>query len=167
LARRDTTDTKASLVTSIQNGHTVEEACRLVGKSMQTYEYYRRTDKEFKDKIDNIRNATNKSLAEDLNQKQIPFAEFRQRYLGSKTFPHQQNIVDLIDEVQPSWLHPGMVYEKGDNPDYILVNMPPEHAKSMTMSIDYITYRVALNPNIRVKIVSKNLDLAKQILRCY
>ena len=164
MARRDTSETKARIVQYIQTGHTVEEACRLVGKSQQTYEYYRRTDKEFKDKIDLIRAATNKSIAESADSKQIPFAEFREKYLGSKTFPHQQNIVDLLEDRDPTWVHSGMTFERGENPDYILVNMPPEHAKSMTISIDYVTYRVALNPNIRVKIVSKNMDLAKHFL---
>lgn len=164
MPRRDTTDTKQRLVNAIQNGYTVEEACRSVGKSMQTYDYYRRTDKEFKDKVDLIRTATNKSLSTDSVEKQISFAEFRQKYLGSRTFPHQQNIVDLLDGDQPQFLHPSMLWEQGENPDYVLVNMPPEHAKSMTISIDYVTYRVALNPNIRVKIVSKNMDLAKHFL---
>jgi hypothetical protein len=56
-----------------------------------------------------------------------------------------------------------MTYEAG-LPQYVLVNMPPEHAKSMTVSIDYITYRICTDPNIRIKVVSKTREMAKEFL---
>ena len=72
----------------------------------------------------------------------------------SKTFDHQKNVISLLEDGEPSWLHGNMLYEPGFK-NYVLVNMPPEHAKSMTVSIDYVTYRICIDPNVRIKLVSK------------
>jgi hypothetical protein len=55
------------------------------------------------------------------------------------------------------------VYEAGD-PNYIMINTPPEHAKSATLSINYVTYRVATDPNVRIILVSKTQERAKEFL---
>ncbi len=83
--------------------------------------------------------------------------------MKSETFAHQQNVIDLIENKDPSWLHPSMLFEPGVK-NYVLVNMPPEHAKSMTVSIDYITYRICVDPNVRIKVVSKTQTMAKEFL---
>jgi hypothetical protein len=46
----------------------------------------------------------------------------------------------------------------------ILVNIPPNHAKSMTVTIDYVTWQVCQNPNFRVLIVSQTQQLAADFL---
>jgi hypothetical protein len=56
-----------------------------------------------------------------------------------------------------------MVYEKGE-PDLAIVNMPPEHSKSTTLTMNYVTYRIAKDPNIRVLIVSKTEGMASKFL---
>ena len=56
-----------------------------------------------------------------------------------------------------------MIYEQGFK-NYVLCNMPPEHAKSMTVSIDYVTYRIVTDPNVRIKLVSKTQQMAKEFL---
>jgi hypothetical protein len=76
-----------------------------------------------------------------------------------------QNVVDLMEGRDPGWLHPSMVYEKGTSGlSRLLVNVPPNHAKSMTVTINYATYRVCKDPNINVIIVSKTQDQAKKFL---
>ncbi len=67
-------------------------------------------------------------------------SEFRQRFLHNSTFPHQQNLVDVIEGNDPGWLHPNMKYEKGLNNNRILLNIPPNHAKSITVTVDYVTW---------------------------
>jgi hypothetical protein len=94
----------------------------------------------------------------------LDFAEFRQRYLHSKTFPHQQNLIDVIEGREPGWLHPSMKYEKGLANNRILLNIPPNHAKSMTVTVDYVTWQVCQNPNFRVLIVSQTQQLAADFL---
>ena len=93
------------------------------------------------------------------------FAEFCQKYLGFKTWPHQQHIIDLLEGRAPTDLHPSIVYEPGTaGLSRLLVNVPPNHAKSMTVTISYVTYRICKNPNVRVIVVSKTQDQAKKFL---
>jgi hypothetical protein len=155
---------KRIILTAVSEGMTIEQACASAGKSIKTYEYYRRTDKVFTDKVDRTRlGLKDKSFASgDVHD--ISFAEFRERFLHSKTFPHQQNIVDVIEGRQPSWNHPSMKFEKGLANNRILINIPPNHAKSMTITVDYVTWQVAQNPNFRVLIVSQTQRLAADFL---
>ena len=46
---------KRVILAAIGDGMTVEQACKSAGKSIKTYEYYRRTDKDFAEKIDRTR----------------------------------------------------------------------------------------------------------------
>ena len=148
-------DAKKRLIALIEDGVTVEDACRAVGKSVKSYEYYRASDPQFKEAIDLARVLQKRKgvVAED--DKNISFEDFRIKYLSSQTFPHQRNIISLLEDGEPAWLHPNMIYEQGFK-NYVLCNMPPEHAKSMTVSIDYVTYRIVTDPNVRIKLVSED-----------
>jgi len=57
-----------------------------------------------------------------------------------------------------------MKYEKGIADNRILINIPPNHAKSITITVDYVTWKVAQNPNFRVLIVSQTQQLAADFL---
>jgi spermidine/putrescine-binding protein len=56
-----------------------------------------------------------------------------------------------------------MKYEPGES-NRLLVNVPPEHAKSTVITVNYSTYRIALNPNIRIIVVSKTLNKAREFV---
>ena len=142
-------DAKKRLLALIEEGVTVEDACRAVGKSVKSYEYYRSSDPQFKEAIDLLRVLQKRKGVVSQEDIEISFEEFRTKYLNSRTFDHQRNITSLLEEGEPAWLHGNMTYEKGFK-NYVLVNMPPEHAKSMTVSIDYVTYRIVTNPNVRI-----------------
>ena len=165
VGNKDTADlAKRVILTSVAQGLTIERACAEAGKSMKTYEYYRRTDKVFADKIDRTRlGLQTKNYAEsDIHD--ISFGEFRERFLHQKTFAHQQNLIDVIEGREPGWFHPSMKYEPGLNSNRILINIPPNHAKSMTVTVDYVTWKVAQDPNFRVLIVSQTQQLAADFL---
>jgi len=155
---------KRIILSAVAEGMTIEQACLSAGKSYKTYEYYRRTDKIFTDKIDRTRLGLKDKSFTSSDVHDITFAEFRERFLNSKTFPHQQNLVDMIEGVEPSWLHPSMKYEPGLANNRILINIPPNHAKSITITVDYVTWQVARNPNFRVLIVSQTQQLAADFL---
>ena len=155
---------KRIILSCVAEGMTIEQACASAGKSIKSYEYYRRTDKAFTDKVDRTRLGLKDKAYASGDVHDITFAEFRQRFLNSKTFPHQQNLIDVIEGKEPSWLHPSMKYEKGSNPDRVLVNIPPNHAKSITVTVDYVTWQVVRNPNFRVLIVSQTQRLAADFL---
>ena len=155
---------KRIILSAVAEGMTVEAATASAGKSIKTYEYYRRTDKIFSDKVDRTRLGLKDKAFASGDVHDITFAEFRQRFLHSRTFEHQQNIVDVIEGREPSWLHPSMKFEKGVANNRILINIPPNHAKSMTITVDYVTWQVARNPNFRVLIVSQTQRLAADFL---
>ena len=156
--------TKAKVLGYITQGYTVEEAMRAVGKSVKLWEYYRSTDKEFKENADKIRAArVTKGRTQSEESLSMGFRDFRKEYLESETFDHQMNIIDLLEGRDPAWIHSSMQYEKG-RPQYVLVNVPPEHAKSMTTSIDYPVYRICMDPNVRIMIVSKSQQKATEFI---
>jgi hypothetical protein len=145
-------------------GMTVEAAVKTAGKSIKSYEYYRRVDPTFKSLADRTRlGSVEKNWAEE-SALGLDFVTWRQKYLRSKTFGHQKNLIDVIEGREPSWLHPSMKYEKGIADNRILLNIPPNHAKSMTVTVDYVTYRIVNNPNFRVLIVSQTQRLAADFL---
>ena len=155
---------KKVILQSLGEGMTVEQACKVAGKSVKSYEYYRRTDEVFKSLADRTRLGGLEKNFADATALELDFVTWRQKYLKSKTFAHQQNLVDVIEGRNPSWLHPSMKYEKGIADNRILINIPPNHAKSMTITIDYVTYKIVNNPNFRVLIVSQTQRLAADFL---
>ncbi len=155
---------KRIILGAVAEGMTIEAATASAGKSIKTYEYYRRTDKIFADKVDRTRLGLKDKQFAGGDVHDIDFVEFRRRFLHSQTFAHQKNIVDVIEGREPGWLHPSMKFEKGLANNRILVNIPPNHAKSITITVDYVTWMVARNPNFRVLIVSQTQRLAADFL---
>ena len=155
---------KRIILRCVAEGKTIELACGEAGKSMKTYDYYRRTDKQFADKVDRTRLGLKDKQFASGDVHDLTFAEFRQRFLHSRTFPHQQNLVDVIEGREPSWLHPSMKFEPGLASNRVLINIPPNHAKSITITVDYVTWQVCRNPNFRVLIVSQTQQLAADFL---
>ena len=164
MAEKSSDIAKRIILSGVAEGLTIEAATAAAGKSYKTYEYYRRTDKVFCDKMDRTRLGLKDKNFASSDVHDLTFAEFRQRYLHSQTFAHQQNLIDVIEGREPSWLHPSMKYEPGLASNRILVNIPPNHAKSMTVTIDYVTWQVCQNPNFRVLIVSQTQQLAADFL---
>jgi hypothetical protein len=164
VAEKSSDIAKRVILSGVAEGLTIEAATAAAGKSYKTYEYYRRTDKNFCDKIDRTRLGLKDKNYASSDVHDLTFAEFRSRYLHSQTFAHQQNLIDVIEGREPSWLHPSMKYEPGLASNRILVNIPPNHAKSMTVTIDYVTWQVCQNPNFRVLIVSQTQQLAADFL---
>jgi hypothetical protein len=164
VAEKSSDIAKRLILSGVAEGLTIEAATAAAGKSYKTYEYYRRTDKIFADKMDRTRLGLKDKNFASSDVHDLTFAEFRQRYLHSRTFPHQQNLIDVIEGREPGWLHPSMKYEKGLANNRILLNIPPNHAKSMTVTVDYVTWQVCQNPNFRVLIVSQTQQLAADFL---
>ena len=156
-------EAKRRLLEFIGKGFSVDEATAMVGKSAKTLYYYTNSDPEFKREYDLIRALKARDGNVSAEDRAMSFRDFRKEFMKSETFGHQQNVIDLIENHKPGWVHPSMLFEEGIK-NYVLVNMPPEHAKSMTVSIDYITYRICVDPAVRIKIVSKTQNMAKEFL---
>ena len=147
----------------LEQGATITAAMAAVGRNDVTFRQWSMQDADFKERADKARLA-GKGIKADLKElKDISFPDFCEQFLDSKMFPHQLNWLDLIDGVPPRWQPKGMTYEPSD-PDRVLINVPPEHAKSTTITTNYVTYRIVTNPNIRVIIVSKTQGMARKFL---
>ncbi len=113
---------KKVILQCMAEGMTVEAAVKTAGKSIKSYEYYRRVDPTFKSLADRTRlGSVEKNWAEE-SALGLDFVTWRQKYLRSKTFGHQKNLIDVIEGREPSWLHPSMKYEKGIADNRILLN---------------------------------------------
>ena len=78
---------KKVILQCIAEGLTIEEACKVAGKSVKTYEYYRRSDTKFKSLSDRTRlGAINKNFS-DAEVSDLDFVNWRRRFLKSETFP--------------------------------------------------------------------------------
>ena len=147
----------------LEQGATITAAMAAVGRNDVTFRQWSMQDPEFKERADKAR-LSGKGVKADLKElKDISFPDFCEQFLDTKMFPHQLNWLDLIDGVEPRWMPAGMTYEPND-PDRVLINVPPEHAKSTTITTNYVTYRIVTNPNIRVIIVSKTQGMARKFL---
>lgn len=158
--RLSTAQAKEKFLLLLAEGYKVDQILQVIGRHQKTYEYWRANDAEFRDAVIRMRTIRAGGKVE---QPYMPFSEFSERYLGARVFPHMQNVVDLLEGRDPSWLPEGIVYEPGEK-DLVLVNMPPEHGKSTTITMNYVAYRIAMDPNIRVLIVSKTQTMAKKFL---
>lgn len=166
-------EAKDDFVSLMLAGKSVKDALAEVQRSRSWYEKARREDDDFRNRIDSVRTRQGDARSpkpddsfdelSSKNPRDLTFPEFSEQFLGQRVFPHIQNIVDMIDGREPSWQHPAFSYHKGE-PDLILCNVPPEHAKSTSVTVNYVVYRICMDPSVRVVIVSKSQAMAKKML---
>jgi hypothetical protein len=164
-ARSDSQIRKATFLKYAKNGRSIKEACLDMGLTEAQYKYLRQSDSGFREEIDRLRlMISNNGEAENNRTNIAPFEEWCMEYLDTKLFNHHLQWVDLLEGRLPRNLHPSQTFVQGQ-PDFILINTPPEHAKTTTVTINYVTYRICQDPNIRVIIVSQTQEMAKRFLR--
>jgi hypothetical protein len=154
---------KKQVIEFLMDGYSVQKAMDAVGRSVKTYEYYRKTDPSFALQIDKVRSMTARGELQTGTVQVPEFSEFSEKYLGTQVFPHQRHWIDLLENRPPTDIHPAIIYEPGDK-DLLIVNTPPEHAKSTTITVNYALYEICRNPNIRIIIVSKTQAMAQKFL---
>ena len=152
---------KQDFLTQMQRGMNINQALEVIGRNRSTYERWRREDSEFLVAVERIKNL--EKIAGPREREWISFPDFSEKYLDAKVFPHMTNVVDMLEGRDPAWTHPSMTFEKGER-DLVMVNMPPEHAKTTSITINYVCYRICMDPNIRVILVSKTAEMAKKML---
>ena len=167
---QDVAAVKREALKKLAEGHTVADIMYSVGRSPRTWEAWRANDSDFALAVDRIRNQMKDGYIQDTSARakgdlsDFPsFEEFSEKYLGAKVFPHMLNVIDMMEGRDPRWQHPAMTFEKGDA-DLAIVNMPPEHGKSTTLTVNYLTYRLVKDPNTRIIIISKTQAMARKFL---
>ena len=156
---------KAKVIAHVETGIEVRAAIAMVGRKPDVLKKWL-TDPVFAKNLEIARTAGSDLMKVTLgseNGKNIDFATFSKEFLGNEVFPHQQDWIDVLEGREPSWLHPAMSYEKG-NKNRILINVPPEHAKSTVITVGYTTYRIAMDSNVRIIVVSKTLNKAREFV---
>lgn len=159
---------KATILETVRKGGTQASAAREVGIDPKTIKYYRKSDPRF---AEQLLAAVAAGKAEGGKYDAVrgtdefpDFEEFCRVYLNTQLFNHHLQWIDLLEDRDPRNLHPSQVYHRGVG-ETVLVNTPPEHAKSTTLTINYVTYRICQDPNIRIIIISKTQEMAKKFLR--
>ncbi len=156
-------EAQEKVLIQLSQGATIISAMAGVGRNDVTFRQWVMADPEFKERAEKAR-LEGKGIKADLaDLKDISFPDFCEQFLDSKLFPHQLNWMDMIEGRAPRWLPAGMTYEPGEA-DRVLINVPPEHAKSTTITTNYVLYKIVTNPNHRVIIVSKTQGMARKFL---
>lgn len=154
------------LIERIAEGWTIGDALAEVDRSRKAYEAWRaEAGSSFKFRVDQAKASAQVGRHNEgvKRGERLPFEEWRRKYLGSETFWHQLQWIDLLEGREPRELHKAQTYTQGKR-TRILINTPPFHAKSMTLTVDYATYRLCMNPSFRIIIVSETSRLAEDFL---
>ena len=147
----------------LAQGSTITQAMAAVGRSDVAFRQWVATDPDFKERSESAR-LEGKGIKTDLKELgDISFPDFSEQFLDTKLFDHHLDWVDLIEGREPRFLDPAMTYEPGAA-NRVLINVPPEHAKSTVITTNYVVYKIVTNPNSRVIIVSKTQGMARKFL---
>jgi hypothetical protein len=160
-----TAEAKKKVLALVAEGLSTRRAMEQIGFKSDTIRIWMLRDKSFAADLEQAisDSKTNSIKALGIAREDITFPQFSEMFLDQRVFPHHNDWVDLLEDRPPTWLHENMIYEPGDK-TRILINVPPEHAKSTVITVNYSTYRIALNPNIRIIVVSKTLNKAREFV---
>jgi hypothetical protein len=157
-------EAKAKVLEFIKQGLTLDDAIARADRKPDVMKVWRQ-DAAFMKALEKARTEGEKTLSivtGDAKYK-IGFEEFSREFLDSPIFPHHRSWIDIIESREPGYIHSSMVYEPA-SPKRLLLNVPPEHAKSTVITVNYCVYRIAMDPNIKITIVSKTQERAKEYL---
>ena len=157
-------EAKAKVLEFIKQGLDLQDAIARADRKPDVMKVWRQ-DEQFMKALEKARTEGEKTLSivtGDAKFK-IGFEEFSKEFLGSPIFPHHRSWIDILEGSEPSYMHESMVYEPA-SAKRLLLNVPPEHAKSTVITVNYCVYRIAMDPNIKITIVSKTQERAKEYL---
>lgn len=155
-------DAKIRVAELIAQGLTIDEAMAAVDRKKATYLDWRKHDQEFRAEIDGIREA--KAELKDTGRPPVPdFPEFCAEWLKEPLYPHQMRAWEVIQGKEPTDLHHSMTYVKGAN-SRVVMNFPPDHAKSTTFAVNMVVWLIHKNPSINVVLMSQSSGMAERFL---
>lgn len=156
--RLSTVNAKSRFLEVLNEGRTLEVASREAGRTRKVYSAWKEADPVFAAQFDAImlRRKTGRTACPD-------FPEFCATYLGQPLFEHQLRWDDVLAGRPPRNLHESMRFSQGDE-QMLMFNVPPGFAKSTTITINYVTWRICMDPNVRIVIVSASEKMAKKFL---
>lgn len=156
-------EAKELVLSRIATGATRAQAMAAVARSVETYRSWMKEDPAFKARIAQIKDNLNRG---DREATVVPdFPEFSETYLRTKLPLHHMRIWDFLNGDEPRDMHESMNVEWAeDRCARQIINVPPDHAKSTTWTINYACWRIHQDPAIRILIISKTQGQAKKFL---
>lgn len=139
---------RAKFLEFLKEGQTLHEAIASIGMDRTNYYRWRRVNPDFATNVDSILSGAIQYREEGENLFSN-FAEFRMLYFGHRTPPHQQAIIQAIEQAKPG--------------DVVLILVPPEHGKT-TLFEDYACYRLAIDKDYRITVGTEAQKLARRIV---
>lgn len=159
-SREDARQAKERILFALEQGMTVADACKHAHRSEDAWKRYKESDPDFRARAENILSRRSRQRY----QQEVPdFPEFCEKYLGMKLFTHQLQWFDLLEGREPRDLHPAQVYVPG-SPQNIVINTPPGHAKSTTITLAYVMWRIVKDQNVKIMLISKSQTFAANFL---
>lgn len=158
-----TVQAKENLLVEVAKGLDPEQAAKVVGITKNNLRDWMYRDKRFAADLEGARLAGQQVLQAAVGGGKMPFAEWSEMFLESRVFPHHQLWIDVLEGREPSWSHSSIIFEPASQ-KRLLINVPPEHAKSTVITVNYVLYRICMDPNIKVAIVSQTAKRAKEFL---
>lgn len=159
-------EAKRLVLSRVATGQRVSDAMQSVGRSSETYRDWRKNDPVFRDEMFAIRD---RLAAGVVSRSDVPdFPEFCERFL--KPLPlHHLRVWDVLCGREPRDWHESMLLVRGavdpdDGTKNVIINMPPDHAKSTVWNFEYIVWSIVQNPDVRIAVVSKSQGMAKKFL---
>lgn len=155
---------KLRVIELVGSGMELKRAVAAVGRQQQVLRNWLE-DADFVKQLDAAKSAGERFLTLSNNDEKfgLSFSEFSKEFLNTTVFPHNQNMIDILEGRDPQFLHEAMVFERGSD-KRLLVNVPPEHAKTTTLTVNYPTFKICMNPNIRIVVASQTATRAKEFL---
>jgi len=157
-------EAKAKVLEFIRQGLSLDDAIARADRKPDVMKTWRQ-DEQFMKSLEKARLEGEKVLSittGDAKYK-IGFEQFSAEFLDSPIFPHHRSWIDILEGREPSYTHESMVYEPA-SAKRLLLNVPPKHAKSTVITVNFCVYRIAMDPNIKITIVSKTQERAKEYL---
>lgn len=160
-------EAKRKVIDQIAAGSKIGDAMRSVARTYNTYRDWYNDDPVFKAEVQYLRSLAERAAREKkqgvVGEPVPDFETFARDYLHQPLYLHQLRMWDLLQGKPPRDLHPSMVYRPG-RAARILCNWPPDHAKTTSISINFVVWLIHRNPDVKVVIVSKTQGMARKML---
>lgn len=161
----------SKVIAGIEAGLSVEEACRKADRQVQSYYSWRKDFPEFRQAVDEARARLEQRVIHHgsvgYDVRKVPdFPEFCE-LVGLPMPRHQRRIWEVLNGETPADLTDNMQLQwsgRQGNNRAIVINVPPDHAKSATWSQLFVAWNIFRNPNVRIIIISQTEALAKDFV---
>lgn len=135
----------------VKNGYNYTQAAEYLGyDGYKWFDNARKKDPEWGEEAARLRDGGGSTDHESPDLSRMTFEEFVKEYFGFDMAEHQQKMADALQDP----------YGK-----LVMILAHPEAGKSTVVTLWYVLYMLAKNPDIRIALVSKSSEKAKDLLR--